>query len=231
MKGVLIGLFLAGLGVLASAQAQSFMGFHLLDLDGRPVKWSVLDNRRATVTYAYVTKKVGFADARNCESLQPFDSLLESSRIDRSAFRAEVRAAFDMWESIAEIDFREASDTATAKILIGAQYRPEGYAFADVKYRSGDSEIREIERSLICLNPTRTWKIGFDGNLKIYDVRYTMAHEIGHAIGLDHPGPTGQLMSHRYQETFRSLQTGDINGAIKIYGARSTKTSGIMETR
>ena len=28
-------------------------------------------------------------------------------------------------------------------------------------------------------------KIGFDGNLNIYDVRYTLMHEIGHGIGLE----------------------------------------------
>ena len=48
------------------------------------------------MTYAYVAERVEFPDARNCESLQPFDNLLDASRIDRSAFRAEVRAAFDM---------------------------------------------------------------------------------------------------------------------------------------
>jgi hypothetical protein len=74
---------------------------------------------------------------------------------------------------------------------------------------------------LICLDPTQPWKIGFGGNPEAYDIRYTLAHEIGHAIGLDHPGPTGELMSFSYGEGFRVLQPGDVAGAILLYGART----------
>ena len=45
-----------------------------------------------------------------------------------------------------------------------------------------------------------------------YDLRFTIAHEIGHAIGLDHPGATGQMMAFKYDEHFRQLQSGDIDG-------------------
>ena len=77
-----------------------------------------------------------------------------------------------------------------------------------------------IGRSLICLNPRQPWKIGFDGDLKVYDLRYTLAHEIGHAIGLDHPSPSGQLMSYRYDEGQPGLQPGDIKGAALLYGPK-----------
>jgi len=86
----------------------------------------------------------------------------------------------------------------------------------------GEGPLRPIDRSLICFNPVKRWKVGFDGNLNVYDLRYTLAHEIGHAIGLDHPGPHGQIMSIHYQEGFRTLQAGDVSGAVRIYGpARS----------
>src|SRR5690606_40228555 len=85
---------------------------------------------------------------------------------------------------------------------------------------AGPEEPRRIEQSLICFIPEQRWKIGFDGNLEVYDVRYAAAHEIGHAIGLDHPPSAGQLMHHRYQEKFRTLQPGDIEGVGLLYGLR-----------
>lgn len=220
MKGALIGLAMAGICMVVSVDAQTFFGFRLLDLDGRHVKWSALQGNRAEVTYAVVAKATIFPDARNCAAMEPMDAMLERWKVSPSVFRAEVKAAFEMWEMVADIDFREVEDPAAAQILIGAQSNPEGRAFADVRYVPGEKQFREIDRSLICLNPTKPWKVGFDGNLKVYDVRYTMAHEIGHAIGLDHPEPSGQVMSHRYQESFRSLQVGDVKGAVQIYGTR-----------
>ena len=49
-------------------------------------------------------------------------------------------------------------------------------------------------------------------------LRYTLAHEIGHAIGLDHPNAPGQIMGYRYEESFRDLQPGDLSGAVALYG-------------
>ena len=39
------------------------------------------------------------------------------------------------------------------------------------------------------------------------------------AIGLDHPGPHGQVMSFRYDETHSGLQLGDFHGVQLLYGS------------
>jgi hypothetical protein len=201
--------------------------FRLLELDGQKVSWAVpAKSLPPVVTYALIANARTFANARNCGRMLPAERALEPSHIARADFLREVRAAFAMWQQAAEIDFRETANPLEADILIGAQAEPRGRAFTNVARRDGDKDgAGEIQQSLICLNPEMRWKIGFDGNLDVYDLRYTIAHEIGHAIGLDHPGRDGQLMSYRYAETSRELRPGDIKGAVAIYGPREPTRS------
>ena len=200
--------------------------FRLLELGGRTVRWSVpAEGLPATITYAFLTERRDFPGARNCDAMLPPEAALDRSRIDRNAFRAEVRAAFALWQEAANVAFREVP-VSEAGILIGADAKNRGRAFTNVALKAGaDRDMGEIGQSLICLNPHQPWKIGFDGNLDVYDLRFTMAHEIGHAIGLDHPGPEGQLMSFRYLEKGRGLTAGDIAGAHALYGRKGAAPS------
>ena len=224
--GVFVRLFLvlsvlAGMALaMSSASAETFLGFRLLNLDGRFVSWRTTKSPKIVVSYAFVQQTTEFPTATNCQSMVRLDELVVRSKIDQSEFRSEVQRAFHVWERVANISFHETSDTTSAGILIGSQADPIGHAFADVSYKREGGNTREISRSLICLNPLERWKIGFDGDLSAYDVRYTLAHEIGHAIGLDHPEPDDQLMSFKYRESFRELQAGDVEGATKLYGRR-----------
>lgn len=229
VRGWALGLALAGLVGLGGAHAQTFLGFRLLDFDGIFVRWGGTGAEPVTVTYAFVEQPVEFGDARNCSAMVPIDNLLAHSQIAPSTFRQEVTAAFEMWEGAANIRFVPALPGTRPGILIGAQRDPIAHAFADVAYAKGvRGSLRPIERSLICLNPAKRWKVGFDGNLTVYDLRYTIAHEIGHAIGLDHPEPHGQIMSMRYHEDFRTLQAGDVSGAVRIYGPRRDQRQAIV---
>jgi hypothetical protein len=194
--------------------------FRIIELKGSAVKWG---NPRmgtgATVTYAFATEPVAFSEARNCRAMEPMDALLARSGVDQALYEAETAKAFDAWSAAADIQFRQISDTDAANILIGAQTNPVGRAFTNVSYaRAAPSAVQPLEKSLICLNPEQPWKVGFDGDLNIYDLRYTLTHEIGHAIGLDHPGTPSQVMSYRYEERFSTLQPGDIRGAVALYG-------------
>lgn len=194
--------------------------FNWLQLDSFRVKWGAPQSGAGTtVTYAFATGTVHNTEARNCRDMQALDGLLTRSAIPAAVLEREAEAAFAMWQASANIRFNRIDDPAVAQILIGAQTQPRDVAFADVSYEpNGPGDVRTIRRSLVCLNPEKPWKVGFGGDVSVYDLRYALAHEIGHAIGLDHPGPSGQLMSFRYDEQFRELQPGDIAGAVMLYG-------------
>jgi hypothetical protein len=218
---LLAGLLCCAFG--ATGSAQDAAGFNLLKLAGNNVHWEAAASGQAPiVTYTLLRDEVEFAGARNCGGMTSLDHLIAASELAVTAVYEEIAAAFHMWEAAINISFREASKGERANILVGAQAEPQGWAFADVSYdTSSPQHVKPISLSLICLNPAKRWKIGFDGDLTIYDLRYTLAHEIGHAIGLDHPVGADQIMGYRYEERFRSLQSGDTRGAALLYGARS----------
>lgn len=221
-RATLIGLALVcacAIGI-AGATIGSDGSFRLLELDGYHVKWgqSTL-GAGATVSYAFVEVPMRFDGARNCGELVPMTGLTTRNGISETTLRAETLAAFRAWEEAANITFIPLDDPGQADILIGAQGRPVGRAYANVMYQPGSGDgVRAIDRALVCLNPEQDWKVGFDGNAEVYDLRYTLVHEIGHAIGLDHPGPHGQIMSFGYSEDYRGLQRGDFHGVQLLYG-------------
>jgi predicted Zn-dependent protease len=205
---------------IAGANIGSDGGFRLLKLDGYHVKWGeTAFGAGATVSYAFVDVPMRFDGARNCSELVPMTDLATRNGISEATLDAETAAAFRAWEAAANITFVPVDDPDQADILIGAQGQPVGRAYANVMYQPGSRDgVRAIDRALVCLNPEQRWKVGFDGDIEVYDLRYTLVHEIGHAIGLDHPGPSGQIMSFGYSEDYRDLQPGDFHGVQLLYG-------------
>ncbi|MEL6289242.1 MAG: matrixin family metalloprotease [Pseudomonadota bacterium] len=219
------------------------------------VKWG--DPRRgagATVRFAVLTEPARFAGARNCPRLLPIIGYETRLGVSAPAFDRALRRAVAAWEAVADIRFERVAKADAAHILIGLQQRPRGRAYANVstslhdrppairtrkpptkpaaeKLPPGKNQppVVRLTRALVCLNPTAAWKVGFDGDLDRYDLRYTLIHELGHAIGLDHPRDRGQLMHFRYSEAFRGLQPGDIAGVRALYGpAKRTRQTAVQ---
>ena len=214
---------------VAPAAGKTLQAYRHILLDGHKVKWgSSQPGTGAVVTYATLDTPARFPTARNCRAMAAVGELLGPNRIDRAIFEAELHAALALWSAAADIQFEPAASPDSADIVIGAQATPRGRAFTNVEYGGADTGpkgIRALTRSLICLNPEIPWKTGFDGNLEVYDLRYTLLHEIGHAIGLDHPGVASQLMDFRYVERFRAPQAGDIKGVVALYGPKPALTA------
>ncbi len=179
----------------------------------------------------------------NCSSMHAFNDIVAASpAVSAEAAGRALHAAFAAWEAAANVKFVEARDPLQANIVVGAQDVPAGRAFTNLSYLSDhgslpvekalggpqppapraeaqlDGGVSEIEQSYVCLNPGSRWKTGFDGNLDVYDLRHTFMHEIGHAIGLDHPGSSGSVMAYRYDEGVHELQASDVAAVQRLYG-------------
>lgn len=194
-------------------------GYRLLELDGYKVKWGEQKlGVGASISYAFADETLRFDDARNCRDLAPMKTL-SGPDIPFETLVREAAAAFRVWERAADLSFHQVDDAREADIVLGAQGQPYGRAFANVSYAPDLKDgVRAIRQALVCLNPDQKWKVGFSTDTDVYDIRYTLIHEIGHAIGLDHPGPSGQVMGFRYTEDFAELQAGDLHGVRRLYG-------------
>ncbi len=204
---------------MSVAEAQGGAEYRLLTQNGRVVKWGgPYLGEGASLTYAFAREKADFPDARNCRSVEPVDRLARRMGVDFETLEKVVEQSFDRWRAAANVEFRRTDDVASADILIGADGETRGWAFADVHSRSDGGAVGSIDRALVCVNAERRWKVGFGGRRDAQDLRFTLTHEIGHALGLNHPGPHGQLMSFSYRESFAGLQPGDVKGVQALYG-------------
>ena len=197
----------------------------LLRLAGHHVKWGVLAyGSRATITYAYLTEPRTFRAARNCRRMTSVGALLARSGVAPAAFDREVAAAFGLWAAAADLRFARVDDAAEADIVIGAQDGPAGVAFTNVFQEVVETgPIDGIGKATICLDPSERWEVTVDGDPNTYNLRYVAAHEIGHAIGLDHRGRDQGIMGFAYQESVASpeeirLAATDAEAAMRLYG-------------
>jgi len=194
--------------------------FRLLRLNDHFLKWGERSwHSGARITYAFNRTNREFADAINCQALVPVDGLLARSGIAKPDFERAIRRAFRTWEQAADLRFVFVEDAAAADILIGAQGAPRDIAYTNVWHGSAaPGRIGRFTKAVFCLNPEIEWENALDGDDRTYDVERVATHEIGHAIGLDHPGPSGALMGYRYTESVHGLAPGDIDGARRLYG-------------
>lgn len=190
-----------------------------IDVNGQPLKWE-FRNAPMTITYMFlqnnfeIPKGKTIISQNNCKAMQAFDKInLTTSSLPLDLIKTQLDSAFKAWENAANITFQEVKSSDIADIVFGAEREDLNPAYTNISHTEN-----EINQTYICMNSYRQWKIGFDGNFSIFDLRHTFMHEIGHALGLDHPNSSGNIMSYRYDEKVKELQPNDIQAVQKLYG-------------
>ena len=222
MKPLRLAFFVLALGALA-APLRADETYRLLTIDNHPVKWGAPKlGSGAVITYRLAPRGAkGGQD--NCRVITPVAPLLARSRISQAAFDAALDDALQSWENVADVRFVRVDSGKPANLTISAEQTPEGIAYTDVTQASPTKiPVATLSDAVVCLNPRLHWAAHHTPAAKGDRVlSYVLAHEIGHALGLDHPGPAGQLMSFEYSDTIQTQQAGDIAGIVLLYGPAS----------
>jgi hypothetical protein len=223
------GILLAGLMVLLPPLAAAAEPRGLIEFGGRHVKWGTPDyGSGAEITYAFLHRARSSPGARNCSEMLPIASLTKLAAISGAALRATVAEAAAVWSSVAPITFREIASADAADIVIGAQNGRRGVAFTNVSPDERTGSVARLTQAAICLDPTERWSAGWDGDASTYDLPRVMAHELGHAIGLDHQGRDGGIMGYAYIEQPAIMPSpADVAAVTRLYGWGGMSTASL----
>jgi hypothetical protein len=151
-----------------------------------------------------------------------------------AGFLTQIQNAFAAWAAVANLTFVQVADSGVGCAFnaagCGGDIRIGGHAFdgpngvlAHGFYppANGNTAAGDIH-----FDSADLWKLGLGGpGFNIFQV---MAHELGHALGLDHTGVANSLMNPFYTEAFLGPQADDIAGMRFIYG-RQVDPPGIPE--
>ncbi len=185
----------------------------------------------SSVTYSFLSSSPTYAGA---DDRSGFAAANDSQK---SAFRQ----AFALWATVCNLTFTEVTDSASSRIRIGTNNQgnvSSGYAYYPALTSGGDIYLANDMSGMD--NPTYgSWMFS------------TVTHEIGHAIGLKHPGdynaggggtegpylPSGEdnrqysVMSYNDNPTMSGLRSSmpslyDIAAVQYLYGANTGYAAG-----
>ena len=139
-----------------------------------------------------------------------------------AGYLAQIQAAFSAWSAVANLTFVQVADDGAAfnTATTSGDIRLGGHtfdgAFGVLAHGFFPPNNGSTAAGDIHFDNAENWVIGFPGpGIDIFQVA---AHELGHALGLDHTAVPNSLMNPAYSEAFTGPQADDIAGMRFIYG-------------
>ncbi|WP_158633592.1 matrixin family metalloprotease [Tautonia sociabilis] len=151
---------------------------------------------------------------------------MASRGFSEAQWKTEIRRAAAQWQSAANINIVEVTDSGAALGVSGNQQNDSrfgdirlfatpdspsvlGYAFAPPPINGG------TRAGDIVLNSTSSWNIGAN-----YDLQTVAIHELGHSLGVGHSAYADAAMYATYNGIKQGLTADDIGGIRSLYGIR-----------
>lgn len=151
---------------------------------------------------------------------------MASRGITEAQWKTELRRAFAVWQSAANINLAEVTDSGASLGVPGNQQNDSrfgdirvfatpqqqgvlGYAFAPPPINGG------TRAGDVVLNSSAAWNVN-----STYDLQTVAIHEVGHALGLGHSSISTSAMFDVYNGLKQGIISDDINGLRSLYGPR-----------
>jgi len=132
-----------------------------------------------------------------------------------------VAEGMNLWSRVADIEFVEYPFLADISVLWAtgshgdeSPFDGEGKVLAHAFYPCSGSNVSDIH-----FDDAETWTTGArESSAQPIDLVTVAAHEVGHAIGLEHSSDSSALMYATYSKSHRYLGWDDILGVQALYG-------------
>jgi len=166
---------------------------------------------------------VWYTPENNCGHMIPLREVIRNADISLETVKSGAERAMARWSRVARITFVPAFGEEDADLIIGGTRKGAVSKTAEANLQLQPEKtgaLYTIVRGVVCLSADKQWQSGRIGDRKKPAIETVIGHEVGHIIGLDHPGSIGALMGYlNFGDP--DLQRSDIDGVRKLYGARS----------